>query len=318
MMQKLLRKGFNINALRTNGTLRHEEWIELDRLIIETARIRLRAVADLFNAGLVKPANVMKTSVLQWQVMSRTGETNLDMDPQTHGDSEALDFQQRYLPLPIVHAEYQIGARELNISRMNGWTGLDSLMAAQKAQDVAERIENMLVNGESNYTYGQGTIYGYTDFPDRAVVSISDWSDDAVDGETINKEVLEMIQANIDQFSYGPYILYIPRNLQTKFSEDYSDQKGDNTIRERVLENEGLQRIQVLDTLEEGNVLLVQMTSDKVQIVNAMPFTNIEWNTKGGFTSHYRVMASMIPRLLSDRDGNSGIVHGIVASPSPS
>jgi hypothetical protein len=317
IVSKLVANGFDVNCLRTNATLRKDEWIMLDTMIIQTARQRLRAAADLMSRGLVKNVNGLATTILQWQTQSRTGEVNVNIDPQVQGNSEALDFQLKSLPLPIFHADYQIGLRELTTSRNNGFTGLDTLLAAQKAQDIAEKIENTLINGLDNFTYGQGTIYGYTDFPDRATTTISDWSDTAVTGEDIVQEVLEMVQAQFDQFSYGPFVLYIPLSYATKMSEDYSDAKGDNTIRERIEDIQEVSEVRVLDLLEDGNVLLVQLTQDKVEMVNGMPLSNVQWDEGGGMTSHFKIMTIQIPRLLADKDGNSGICHGQVVSPSP-
>jgi hypothetical protein len=290
IVSKLVANGFDVNCLRTNATLRKDEWIMLDTMIIQTARQRLRAAADLMSRGLVKNVNGLATTILQWQTQSRTGEVNVNIDPQVQGNSEALDFQLKSLPLPIFHADYQIGLRELTTSRNNGFTGLDTLLAA---------------------------IYGYTDFPDRATTTISDWSDTAVTGEDIVQEVLEMVQAQFDQFSYGPFVLYIPLSYATKMSEDYSDAKGDNTIRERIEDIQEVSEVRVLDLLEDGNVLLVQLTQDKVEMVNGMPLSNVQWDEGGGMTSHFKIMTIQIPRLLADKDGNSGICHGQVVSPSP-
>lgn len=317
IVSKLVANGFDLNCLRTNATLRKDEWIMLDTIIIQTARQRLRAAADLMSRGLVKNVNGMATSVLQWQTQSRTGEVNVNMDPQVQGNAEALDFELKSLPLPIFHADYQIGLRELTTSRNNGNTGLDTLLAAQKSQDIAEKVENTVINGLSDFSYGGGTIYGYTDFPDRATTTISDWSDTGVDGETIVQEVLEMVQAQFDQFSFGPYVLYIPLEYATKMSEDYSDAKGDNTIRERIMDIQEISDVRVLDLLDDGNVILVQLTQDKVEMVNGMPFTNVQWDEGGGMTSHFKIMTIMIPRLFADKNGNSGICHGMVVSPSP-
>lgn len=316
IVEKLMRNGFDVNCLRTNATLRKDEWIMLDSMIIQTARQRLRAAGDLMSRGLVKNVNGLATTILQWQTQSRTGEVNVNIDPQVQGNSEALDFQLKSLPLPIFHADYQIGLRELTTSRNNGFSGLDTLLAAQKAQDIAEKIEDTLINGLSNFTYGAGTIYGYTDFPDRATTTISDWSLTATTGDTIVDEVLAMVQAQFDQFSYGPFVLYIPLSYATKMSEDYSSSKGDNTIRERILDIQEVSDVRVLDLLADGNVLLVQLTQDKVEMVNGMPLSNVQWDEGGGMTSHFKIMTIQIPRLFADKDGNSGICHGSVVSPS--
>lgn len=36
--QRLIAGGMKVNALRTNALLRHEEWLELDRAVVDTAK----------------------------------------------------------------------------------------------------------------------------------------------------------------------------------------------------------------------------------------------------------------------------------------
>lgn len=312
-MQHLMANGFDVQCLRTNTTLRKDEWEMLDTIIIEVARNRLRAAQDLFARGLVKPVDGMATTILQWQTQSRTGEVNVNMDPQVEGRSEALNFELEQLPLPIFSADYQIGLRQLNISRRNGNAGLDTLMAAQKSLDIAEKVEDTLINGliygGLNYAYAGATVYGYTTFPDRATTTITDWT--VATGAAIVTQVLAMVQAQFNQKSFGSYTLYIPLAYATALQEDYKAE-SDDTIEERIMAIKEIDSIKVLDLLTTNNVLLVQLTSDKVQMVEGMPFSNVQWDEKGGMTSHFAIMTIMVPRLFKDQDGNTGIVHGSV------
>jgi hypothetical protein len=56
-------------------------------------------------------------------------------------------------------------------------------------------------------------------------------------------------------------------------------------------------------------VLLVQLTSDVVDLPVGQDITTVEWDTKGGLQMHFKVMAAMAPRMKSDANGNTGIVH---------
>ena len=311
VVQQLSQGGFNINSLRTNATLRKDEWQMLDRAIIEVARIRLRAVNDLLSRGLRFTVDGMRTTVLQWQTQSRTEEVNVSMDAQAMGRSEAVNFEIANLPLPIFHADYTIGARELGISRVGG-APLDTIIAAQKSMDIAEKVENTLVNGLSTYAYGGGNIYGYTDQPARntLVETLAErWDLPAVTGEAIVTMVKDMKQLNINAKKYGPFILYIPTAYETKMDCDYSTLKGTNTVRERILALANVDEVKVLDTLAADNVLLVQLTPDVVRMVDGMPMTNVQWGTKGEMLQNFKIMTIMIPQFRVDQDNNSGVCH---------
>ena len=300
---------FNTQNLRTNKSLLlKDEWIRLDRTIVQVARTRLRAVNDLVSRGYRESIDGMSNTMLQWQTQSRTEGANVDMDPRAIGNFERVAFDLESLPLPIVHAEYNIGLRDLRVSRKLG-TPLSVRMAQQKSQDVAEKVEDILVNGLDGYTYGGGTIRGYTDHPSRATSVITDWASDSTTGADILEQVLAMKQDLIDKKKYGPYMLYIPTAYETKMDEDFkSETQG--TIRERLAQIQAIgDNIAVLDALPDNNVLLVQLSDMNVQIVDGMPLTNVNWNTGGGMDLFFKIMTIMVPRFFVDQDGNLGVAH---------
>ena len=67
--------------------------------------------------------------------------------------------------------------------------------------------------------------------------------------------------------------------------------------------------MKVIDTLTAANVLLVQMTSDTVRLVQGMGVQTVQWDTEGKFVSKFKVLTIAVPQVRSDQDGNSGIVH---------
>ena len=61
--------------------------------------------------------------------------------------------------------------------------------------------------------------------------------------------------------------------------------------------------------LTDDNVIMVQMTSDVVRLVVGLSITTVEWDSDGGLTKNFKVMAIMVPQIRNDQDGNSGVVH---------
>jgi hypothetical protein len=308
--QRLMAGNFNINSLRTNSLLRKDEWELLDSVIVQNARPRLRAVGDLLSRGLRQSLDGMRVTVLQWQTQSRTlgDNVSVSMDPQVEGRSERVRFDLESLPLPFFHADYQIGIRDLNVSR-NGGQPLDTIMAAQKSADIAEKVEDCYINGLGGFSYGGGNIWGLTDHPQRKTATLgTSWTDLSVTGADIVNQVLELKQSLIDSRKYGPYALYIPTSYETKMDEDFKAD-GDSTIRERILAIDSIQSVTVLDKLPSDNVVLVQLTGDCVQMVEGLPLTNLQWETRGGMTQHFKIATIMVPRFFVDQDGNIGVAH---------
>ena len=61
---RLLQAGMNVNTLRTNTTLRKDEWKEIDDTVVQISRQRLVGVGDLISRGLNYPLkNALKQNI---------------------------------------------------------------------------------------------------------------------------------------------------------------------------------------------------------------------------------------------------------------
>jgi uncharacterized linocin/CFP29 family protein len=298
----------------TNATLRKDEWKQYDEALLKAAKIRLNGVADLQSRGLTyNIANGFGKTVLEYEDMSEMGDAQVNMDGVTRGINDRVECNIKYLPLPIIHKGFDINARVLAASRTTG-ESLDTAQVTEATFKVSEKLEEILFTGLSSYTFGGGTIYGYTDFPSRITGSLTgNWDDltdnsDGTVGQQILNDVLAMKQASINALHYGPWILYVPTNFETVLERDYVADYG-KSIRNRILETPGIEAVKVADKLTADNVLLVQMTENVVRMVNAFPITNVEWQSEGMMLYHYKIMTIMVPQLRADANGNTGIVH---------
>jgi len=258
--QRLLNNAMNVNALRTNATLRKDEWKHYDLAVVQAAQERLVGVADLMGRGLVlRIANGLGKTVLEYEDASDIEGAQLSMDGVTRGLNDRIEYDLKFMPLPIIHKDFQINVRVLNASRTTG-ASLDTAMAELSARKVAEKEEELLFQGSSSYTFGGGTLYGYVDAPNRNTVTLAlAWDNVAKTGEQILTDVKNMKQASIDALHYGPWVLYIPTAYETVLDGDFKA-NSDKSIRTRLLEIAGIEDIKVVDKLAANNVVLVQMT----------------------------------------------------------
>lgn len=305
----------NVNS----ATLRRDEWKQLDEAVQEPLRYRLGGIEDLISNGLTyNLGNAMGTTVLEWHDVSDAIEAEVTMDGITRAKNDRVVYQHNYLPIPIIHADYQINARELATSRNMG-NPLDSTLAERASRRVAETLENMLFT-DTTYSYGEkdsrnrNTIYSYVNYPDRVPVNLSiPWDNSACTGKMIIQDVLEMKQASIGAYHYGPWMLYIPTEYETILDEDYVGSNPDTaptvTVRQRIMQISGIKGIKVIDTLADDNVLLVQMTKDVVRLVRGMGVQNVQWQEEGGMILKMKVMTIQVPQIRSDINGKCGIIH---------
>jgi hypothetical protein len=310
-----LKKNWKEVRVQANSTLRRDEWKRLDEAVMRVARYRLGGIEDLISNGLTyNLGNGMGTSVLEWHSISDPGEAILSMDGLTRGNNVRPNFKTNYLPIPIIHFDYEINGRELETSRNMG-NPLDTDMAELAAQRCMEKLENLLFT-DTTFSYGEkddlnrNSIYSYLNFPDRNLVNLSiPWNESACTGAMMVQDVMECKQASLDARHYGPWMLYIPSGYETYIDEDYDASTPGTTIRERIMKIKGIKDIKVIDTLTANNVVLVEMNPMTVRLVRGLAPTNLQWGVEGDLLYKYKVMQIQVPQIRSDQEGHCGIVH---------
>lgn len=302
----LLANGMNVNALRTNDVLRKDEWVNYDNTVVEIARERLIGVADLLNAGLrYDLPNALGTTKLEWEQISDMTAADINMSGVTPGRGDRQTFDLESLPVPIIHKDFSINIRTLTASRTTGQS-LDTTQAAMAARLVSEKTEDLLFNG-ATIIGTNNAIYGYLTAPNRNTGSVTaNWA--TATGEQIVSDVLSMIDDAVADNMYGPFMLYVPVDVHVHLGDDYKA-NSDKTIMQRLKEIPGIMDVKPSSRFGGQNIVLVQMTSDVVDMVVGMQPTPIQWDSNGGMTTNFKVMSIMVPRIKDDLNGQSGIVH---------
>lgn len=288
--------------------LTHEAWIEIDRQIVEEAKLRLVGISDLQTPGLTKRTRGLGATVIQWQDSSLMEAAEVQMDGSSRGQRDRVEYTTKFMPLPIVFKDFSFSAREVDSSAGLNVESIDVGAGREAGRLVAEKIEEILFQGLSTYTAGGGTIYGYTDFTNRNTGSLTaNWDAGGSSGITIRNDVAAMLQDKTNDRQHLPAMLYIPTAYQTVLNDDYSVEYP-KSIRTRLLELDELMDVKVADQLTANNVVLVQLTQDNVRLVVGLDIQTIHWSTDG-MTENFKVMAVMVPNLRATQGGRSGIIH---------
>ena len=303
---KWLASGLSINALRTNNLLRKEEWVELDTEVVKIARQRLIGIADLQARGLTLPLGGLGTLISQYEAESDMTPANVNMSGVTPGEEDDVTFDLRSVPVPITHKDFRINIRRLEASRRLG-DAIDTTSAAVAGRRVADGLEGLLFRG-SNIMVDGNAIWGYTTHPNRNIGAAPGAPNAWQNINNIYQTALNMIAAAHAARHFGPYILYVAGNVWTQLMLIYGDGSG-HTPLERIKNIPGIMDVKPADELLAGNAVLVQMTKDVVDLAVAQDIVTVEWETMGGMLAHFKVMAVMVPRIKSDMNGRSGVVH---------
>lgn len=308
-------KPVSVPLVNAMALLRKDDWKMLDKAVVKAAKPRLKAVADLRGAGLVLniPQGMGKT-ILETETQSDISDADISMDGLAQSTADRPKFELSALPLPLIHKDFHFSMRQVLTSR-NGGSPLDTTTAELAGQKVAEAAEKLLLGTSSSFTYGGGTIYGYTTFPSRLTKTMTAPTASGWTSATFIAEILAMRGQCAAAHHYGPYRIYTSLAWDAFLDADYSTQKGSNTLRQRIEAINGFTGVSTLDYLStDGSfvVLMVQQSVDVVREIIGMDITTVQWETHGGMRLNFKVMAIMTPQLRADINGNTGIVHGTV------
>lgn len=321
LISALQARGIN-HPVWNSTLLTKDAWIQLDTAIVRAARQRLSAYADLEARGALSGFNAMGKMTLEYQSMNDPGEAIVDMDGITPGRTDRPLFDIKSLPLPITHSDFWFSERDLAVSRSGG-VPLDTTMGEAGGRRVGETVERTTIGTEAGVTFGSrstgpfpltgsSTVYGYTNYPYR--ITKTDLNTPTGNNpDAIMQDVNEMLELAYANGFFGPFILYHSTSYSQWLNGDYfrsGSTSAVRTVRERVMELEGISEIKRLDYLTSGyQLLLVQMDPETARAVNGMDITTVAWDTSGGMRKNFKVMCIKVPQLRAKYNGTTGIIH---------
>lgn len=304
MPARLLEANLNLDVLRTNTLLHKDEWELLDARVVQIAADVMSAIADLRALGLTTNLGGLGVLVSQYEQVSDMTDAAVNMAVEVDDEEDRLNFPLVGIPVPIISKGFRIDARSLAATRRAGGA-LDTTHIDTATRKVAEKLEQIFFQGSTVVQRGQ-SIPGVLNHPSRNVVTGgATWGTPT----NIYPNVVAMIGALTADNFYGPYRLYVSpaQWIQTyALTSNTSDSIASTLMR---LPGFGPGTIKVSSFIPSGQAVLVNMTTDVVDLAIGQDIAPVEWETKGGLVSHYKVLCAMIPRVKSDAQGRSGIAH---------
>ena len=298
----------SVNVI-TNDSLPYDAWKEYDAAIMRAARSRLVIFNDLVAAGLTRTVS-LGTTLAYYQKSSEMTQADISMHGDTDGEMDSLTIDADGTPVPIIHKDWQVDMRSLLASQNSG-ESLDTTSTERAGRVVAEGIENLIFNGGTTQVGGL-TVRGLTTAPNRNTkTNLSDWTSTAAGyGEAIIADVVDMLKRAYADNYFGPFNLYVPKNFWAAIQRDYSPDKGDNTVMDRIMAFADINAVRPGDALADNNVVLVQMTSDVIQAVVGSFLVNSQYTMGSPMKYKFMTWAAAAALVKDDANDASGVVHG--------
>lgn len=308
---KMLQEAGNVSAFRAATPLPKRTQEVIDQAVGRVGRQRLVIVDDLIKAGLTVPmANWLSIPTLTSHELGEAGAAKQSMVPGGRGERQIMQWTPYTIPIYCTWDDFQFDVREMMAAERVGQP-LDTIHVEQATRNVNLSIEDAAINGGP--TIGGSAVPGLLNSNlTYNYASNEAWDVSAHDGSDILADVEGMINVAQAQKFFGPYNLYVPTTYGIKLLDDFKTY-GTVSILNRLKEidtGQGPLNIKTVDRLPANKTLLVQMTSDVVDVIVGQQPIPVSWQPEPGWLYNFVVLACVVTRVKTNAEGNTGIVVG--------
>lgn len=316
-LQRLRASNFDPSALRrvstktNNAVLPKDAWKEIDDTIYKVAREKFQLIEALRGAGVDKDLGGLHVLFDMWQQVSDFGEVRQSMDFQNQGPNDAPNFEQYMIPIPLTHGDWQIGARKLGALENTPNVTVDTAMISQITEHITAKLEDTVINGTDVTLNGDPAPGLITHADSYDATSDAGWTGDwGANPGDIMEDLKHLVSiAKNDNHKTGPYFVFVANEVWDHMNIADPEGTGDRDLLERLNQMAKVREIVEVDQLDDGYVILVDPIENVIQLPYAADLQAVEWETHGGYVTNYKIFTAMAPRVMSDEDGNTGVVY---------
>jgi len=299
--------GIAADSLVGNASvLPRDVWGEWDRDAVQIQRDVLSVFADLSSA-VSRPMPLGKI-IHYFQTVSDSGDVNISLDGRGKAkvDQPVIDYEGT--PLPIIDSEFAFGWRQMLAAQTEGFQ-LDDAARLNGTRKVAEKLEDLALNGDSQIRVGNSRLWGLRTAPNRitgihgltlANATGPQWRD-------VFKQAIGLFQSK--KF-FAPVTFYL--NYSDWFAMSSSEYVVNypKTILTSVLEIPGIATIVPSSKVPPNEILAVVKRRDVVQVLNGMPIMTRPKNRLNPEDDYvFSIMAAQAVEFKHDADGNAGYLQ---------
>jgi len=297
-----------VNSMIGNAAPVHKDvWGVWDRDAVEIQRDVLAVHGDIAaSATMAMPIGKL---VHYFQTVSDSGNINISLDGRSTAKTDQPLIEYHGTPLPIIDSTYSFGWRQVLAAQTEGYQ-LDSAARSNAMRRVAEKLEDMTLNGDSAIRVGSDQLYGLRNHPQRNTRTTGV----ALNGAT-GAQWLAEVTATLGLLHSANF--RVPATIYLNWDDwfyasntDFSAQYPNKTILQRVQEVAGIASIVPASRVAASEMIAVVKRSDVVQVLNGMPMTArqlVRQNPEDDY--NFRVMAASALEIKFDAEGQCGVAH---------
>jgi uncharacterized linocin/CFP29 family protein len=285
-----------------------DTWKQLDAEVRTASQGRLNFIQDMIDLGLVQDLESVGVLLAEWEQLSDPGDAIQAMSSRNRSDLQDVDYTLNATPVPMTMFDFQLEWRRLEASMRNGSTPLDTALIRSGTQKVAQKLEDVAFNGNSEIVLNGNSLPGIAQNTANTGALTAAWT--AAGADPV-QDVINMKGAIVEQGSdfppEGPFNVYIPLAYEKVLDEEYKAE-SDRTLRQKLESIAGINAVKSSSKVPDGTVVMVHMDLNTVSLRDAIGgIVPVSWDIEGGFAMNFKIMAIQTLVIKSDIAGNTGI-----------
>jgi len=243
--------------------------------------------------------------------VSDSGQVAVSMDGRNGEIADQAQVKYVGTPVPVITAAARMGWRQMAVVRKGG-VGLDVETIANKQRKVAEKLEDMVLNGDASIVVGGNQIFGLRNHPQRNTNTHGFDLNNTATGANWLSAFRQLVDACVGDNAFGRITVFLNYSDWVYASINEFAAGYPKTILQRLREIEQIADIIPCGRVPADNIIGVAGLADGNwgSILSAMPMTTrpkARMNPEDDYV--FDVMAVVAPQFRTDFDGRAPFAH---------
>lgn len=243
--------------------------------------------------------------------ISDSGAVSVSMDGRNGEIADQAQVKYVGTPVPVITSAARMGWRQMAVVRKGG-VGLDVETIANHQRKVAEKLEDMVLNGDASIVVGGSQVFGLRNHPQRNTGTHGFDLNSTATGANWLTAFRQLIDACVGDNAFGRITVFLNYSDWVYASVNEFTAGYPKTILQRLREIEQIADIIPCGRVPADNIIGIAGldTGNWGSILSAMPMTTrpkVRQNPEDDYV--FDVMAVVAPQFRTDFDGKAPFAH---------
>ena len=296
----------------TSGTLHYDDHKRMLDDVVEARKYMPTGFRTLSAVPGISVAASLTDMLVGYQDMNEfTAKTSMN---GSNRQSNQSDYRYNWVPQPIYHCDFEIPWRQGGFAYKSADGATEAAMQVELERDKTLFLGNDQIIVNVNGVDAQ--LFGLTNAPGvlQLAGAISDWAVtaniDAIVPEFIANTLKPMYATKKAAQVPNSLIVFVANDIYMNLENDYSTQKGDRTVMQRMQAIASVRDVMPCQWLADGEVVVVEALPMSIRIPQAVDTTVMPWQRVEEMENlKFTCMAASTLQVRKDRNDATGVAR---------